>query len=164
MYLTKSKFNTQLPRTIFFLGLSAYCGKHVRTPLQDVKVIQRWFSSSRKQESTLIYRTRWVQFSSFWFDNPGNAASPIDRRISCRSWAPLVGDSYRLRLRKNNDRDGITLTTGSSLHVHGFQGVDSRQNFDANQSNQSYVRSRTLIPRTTYACTSGISGYIKRVQ
>ena len=33
-----------------------------------------------------------VQFSSFWFDNPGNAASPIDRRFSCRSWAPLVGD------------------------------------------------------------------------
>ena len=33
-----------------------------------------------------------VQFSSFWFDNPGNAASPINRRFSCRSWAPLVGD------------------------------------------------------------------------
>jgi len=32
-----------------------------------------------------------VQFSSFCFDNPGNAASPIDRRFSCRSWAPLVG-------------------------------------------------------------------------
>ena len=33
------------------------------------------------------------QFSSFCFDNPGNAASPINRRFSCRSWAPLVGDS-----------------------------------------------------------------------
>ena len=33
-----------------------------------------------------------VQFSSFWFDNPGNAASPMQRRFSCRSWTPLVGD------------------------------------------------------------------------
>ena len=29
-----------------------------------------------------------VQFSSFWFHNPGNAASPIQRMLSCRSWAP----------------------------------------------------------------------------
>jgi len=35
-----------------------------------------------------------VQFSSVHFDliTPGNAASPIDRRFSCRSWAPLVGN------------------------------------------------------------------------
>ena len=36
-----------------------------------------------------------VQFSSFWFDNPGNVASPTDRRFSCRSWAPLVGGWWR---------------------------------------------------------------------
>ena len=35
-----------------------------------------------------------VQFSSVHFDliTQENAASPIDRRFSCRSWAPLVGD------------------------------------------------------------------------
>ena len=33
-----------------------------------------------------------VQFSSFGFHNPGSATSPIQRRFSCRSWAPLVDD------------------------------------------------------------------------
>jgi len=39
------------------------------------------------------------QFSSVHldFDNPGNAASPIDRRFSCRSWVPLVGDGGDIR-------------------------------------------------------------------
>ena len=45
-----------------------------------------------------------------------------------------------------------------------FQTVDSRQKLDANQSNQIYVRLRTRIPRITYACTSALSGYIKRVE
>ena len=41
---------------------------------------------------TCTAKTNLVQFSSFWFDNPGNTASPIDMRFSCMSWAPLVGD------------------------------------------------------------------------
>jgi len=36
---------------------------------------------------------------------------------------------------RKNDRDGNTLTTGHSLHVHGFEVVDSRDNLDVNQSN-----------------------------
>ena len=36
---------------------------------------------------------------------------------------------------KKNHRDGSTLMTGNSTHVHVFQAVDSRQNLDANQSN-----------------------------
>jgi len=40
-----------------------------------------------------------VPFCLFWFDNPGNAASPIARRFSCRSWAPLVGDGDEIRVR-----------------------------------------------------------------
>jgi len=38
-------------------------------------------------------RSAATQFSSFWFDDPGNAATPIHTRYSCRSWAPLMGDS-----------------------------------------------------------------------
>ena len=34
------------------------------------------------------FHCQWtVRFSSFWYDNP---ASPIHKRFSCRSWAPLV--------------------------------------------------------------------------
>jgi len=32
------------------------------------------------------------EFSSAHFDNSGNYASPIHRRFSCKSWAPVVGD------------------------------------------------------------------------
>jgi len=35
-----------------------------------------------------------VQFSSFCFDNPGNAASPMQRKFSCRSWVDLCGICY----------------------------------------------------------------------
>ena len=43
---------------------------------------------------TCVQITGGIQFSSVHFDliTQENAASPIDRRFSCRSWAPLVGD------------------------------------------------------------------------
>jgi len=55
-----------------------------------------------------------------------------------------------------------------ALHWQQFTRASSRRSIpgktlDTNQSNQSYIRSSTRIPRITYACTSGISGYIKRV-
>jgi len=45
-----------------------------------------------------------------------------------------------------------------------FPGVDSRQNLDGNQSNLSCICPLTRIPRIMCACTSGILGYIKRVE
>jgi len=45
-----------------------------------------------------------------------------------------------------------------------LQAIDSRENLDANQSNYSYISTLTRIPRITCACTSGVSGYIKRVE
>ena len=41
-----------------------------------------------------------------------------------------IGDS------RQSDRDGNMLIAGNSLRVHVFRAVDSRQNLDANQSNQ----------------------------
>ena len=62
---------------------------HTRFP--DFSLISPWFPS--KMTSYVVKAGgASVQFSSFWFDNPGNAASPINRRFSCRSWAPLMGD------------------------------------------------------------------------
>ena len=51
--------------------------------LQQLYIYERSFVCLQKELSL---------FSSFWFDNPGNAASPIYGRFSCRSLAPLVGD------------------------------------------------------------------------
>jgi len=81
-------------------------------------------------------------------------------RGSASGRGPTGGDQRHWRLEKN-DRDRITLTTGNSLSVHSSRVVDSRQNLDANQSNYSYIRWRTRIPRITYACMSGISGVYK---
>jgi len=51
-----------------------------------------WISSAVRTGNHLWSSQCSVQFSSFWFDNPGNTVSTIHRRFSCRSWAPLVGD------------------------------------------------------------------------
>jgi len=45
------------------------------------------------------------------------------------------GDQQHWRLKKKNDRDRNTLTTGNSLRVHRSRVVHSRQNLEANQSN-----------------------------
>jgi len=64
--------------------------------------------------------------------------------------ANAVGDSGK------NDRDRNTLSYDNSLRVYSFRVVDSRQDLDSNQSNYSYIRSSTRIPRIICACTSGI--------
>ena len=59
-------------------------------PMGSLRELPLWFEQYRyTSQSTWVALS--VQFSSFWFDN---AASPILRRFSCRSWAPLVGVSY----------------------------------------------------------------------
>jgi len=45
------------------------------------------------------------------------------------------GSAGRGQRHYTNDRDRITPNRGSSLRVHHFQAVGSRQNLDANQSN-----------------------------
>ena len=73
------------------------------------------------------------------------------------------GSQRHWRLKKN-DRDRNTLITGNRSRVHSSRVVDSRQNLDGNQSNLSCICPLTRIPRITCACTSEISGYIKRVE
>ena len=72
--------------------------------------------------------------------------------------ANSIGNSRKKRQRRKHAQHWQQFTRAQ------FQAVDSRQNLDSNQSNQSYIRSSTRTPRTMYACTSGISGYIKGVE
>jgi len=50
-----------------------------------------------------------------------------------------IGRPTAILETQENDRDRDTLITVNSLRVTRFWSVDSRQNPDANQSNQSYV-------------------------
>ena len=86
-----------------------------------------------------------------------------NKRGNASGIGPTGGDQRHWRLKKN-DRERSTLLTGKSLRVQSFLVVDSRQNLDANQSRYSCIRSCRRIPRIECACTSGISGYIKRVE
>ena len=56
-------------------------------------------------------RLYWIHNSSFWFDNAGNAASPIHRRFSWRSWASLY--IYIVR-------DGDDIITDSWVTINGI--------------------------------------------
>ena len=69
-----------------------------------------------------------------------------------------------LEAQDKNGRDGNTLTTSSSCRVHNFQAFDSRQKFGCQPIKLELYPLSTRTPGIMYACTSGISGYIKRVE
>ena len=81
----------------------------------------------------------------------GVEGAPVARTYR---WRPTALETQEKKI----DGDRITLITGNSSRVPSSRVVDSRQNLDANQSNQSYTHRRTRIPRITCACTSDISG------